>query len=215
MDGCVLRQGPVPEQLQRPIPTLASGANENCRLRNRCANSIPLSVMATCRVDLKLSSGLGGQPSSVTFRGHRDRPVVNALRKTPVRLQCCGRGEAESPPSCRACRPRDRGNEAGAVDAPEPKLAFALVRDYFKRSFCRKNTALYCVGLRTCYDAGPRFKTRGPARGMAQSGSASALGAEGRGFESLCPDHFHFGRLVLYTARPPNGVCTNSGHRPE
>src|SRR5450755_3791608 len=29
----------------------------------------------------------------------------------------------------------------------------------------------------------------GPARGMAQSGSASALGAEGRGFESLCPDH--------------------------
>ena len=26
-------------------------------------------------------------------------------------------------------------------------------------------------------------------RGIAQSGSASALGAEGRGFESLCPDH--------------------------
>ncbi len=25
-------------------------------------------------------------------------------------------------------------------------------------------------------------------RGMAQPGSASALGAEGRGFESLCPD---------------------------
>src|SRR5690606_1630846 len=25
---------------------------------------------------------------------------------------------------------------------------------------------------------------------MAQSGSASALGAEGRGFESLCPDHY-------------------------
>ena len=30
-------------------------------------------------------------------------------------------------------------------------------------------------------------------RGMAQSGSASALGAEGRGFESLCPDHPHRG----------------------
>ncbi len=29
-------------------------------------------------------------------------------------------------------------------------------------------------------------------RGMAQSGSASALGAEGRGFESLCPDHIGF-----------------------
>ena len=29
----------------------------------------------------------------------------------------------------------------------------------------------------------------GRSRGMAQSGSASALGAEGRGFKSLCPDH--------------------------
>ncbi len=38
------------------------------------------------------------------------------------------------------------------------------------------------VGLRPDRDGG------GPARGMAQSGSASALGAEGRGFESLCPD---------------------------
>jgi hypothetical protein len=27
-------------------------------------------------------------------------------------------------------------------------------------------------------------------RGIAQPGSASALGAEGRGFESLCPDHY-------------------------
>jgi hypothetical protein len=26
-------------------------------------------------------------------------------------------------------------------------------------------------------------------RGIAQSGSASGLGPEGRGFESLCPDH--------------------------
>ena len=30
---------------------------------------------------------------------------------------------------------------------------------------------------------------------MAQSGSASALGAEGRGFESLCPDHIHEGPI--------------------
>ena len=29
-------------------------------------------------------------------------------------------------------------------------------------------------------------------RGMAQSGSASALGAEGRGFKSLCPDQSFF-----------------------
>ena len=27
-------------------------------------------------------------------------------------------------------------------------------------------------------------------RSVAQSGSASALGAEGRGFKSLCPDHY-------------------------
>ena len=31
---------------------------------------------------------------------------------------------------------------------------------------------------------------RGLSRGMAQSGSASALGAEGRGFKSLCPDQY-------------------------
>ena len=31
-----------------------------------------------------------------------------------------------------------------------------------------------------------------PSRGMAQPGSASALGAEGRRFKSCCPDHlFH------------------------
>ena len=37
-----------------------------------------------------------------------------------------------------------------------------------------------------------RIITRLPCtvRGMAQSGSASALGAEGRGFKSLCPDQF-------------------------
>ncbi len=34
-----------------------------------------------------------------------------------------------------------------------------------------------------------RVKTLKVRRGIAQSGSASALGAEGRGFESLCPDH--------------------------
>jgi hypothetical protein len=34
----------------------------------------------------------------------------------------------------------------------------------------------------------------GLIRGMAQSGSASALGAEGRRFESCCPDHL--GRIA-------------------
>ena len=32
-------------------------------------------------------------------------------------------------------------------------------------------------------------------RGIAQSGSASGLGPEGREFESLCPDHFKY--LIL------------------
>ena len=35
----------------------------------------------------------------------------------------------------------------------------------------------------------PHHAIGGQGRGMAQSGSASALGAEGRGFKSLCPDH--------------------------
>src|SRR5271155_5468252 len=48
------------------------------------------------------------------------------------------------------------------------------------------------IGLRAAADLLPFAPLRdsgGHGRGMAQSGSASALGAEGRGFESLCPDH--------------------------
>jgi hypothetical protein len=63
------------------------------------------------------------------------------------------------------------------------------LKPLFLQEFSSQIDAFCCVELRTCYDAGPHFKSRGPARGMAQSGSASALGAEGRGFESLCPDH--------------------------
>jgi hypothetical protein len=47
----------------------------------------------------------------------------------------------------------------------------------FFQAFSLQTAALCCVRLRTCYDAGPQLNTRGPARGMAQSGSASALGA--------------------------------------
>ena len=36
------------------------------------------------------------------------------------------------------------------------------------------------------------------ARGIAQSGSASGLGPEGRGFESLCPDQSRSGRVVRF-----------------
>ena len=40
-------------------------------------------------------------------------------------------------------------------------------------------------------------------RGIAQSGSASALGAEGRGFESLCPDHFSVVGVILEVLNAP------------
>ena len=40
-------------------------------------------------------------------------------------------------------------------------------------------------------------------RGIAQSGSASALGAEGRGFESLCPDHFSVIGVILEVLNAP------------
>ena len=41
-----------------------------------------------------------------------------------------------------------------------------------------------------CSGEAPRWITCASRRGMAQSGSASALGAEGRRFESCCPDQF-------------------------
>ena len=40
-------------------------------------------------------------------------------------------------------------------------------------------------------------------RGIAQSGSASALGAEGRGFESLCPDHYSVIGVILELLNAP------------
>ena len=43
-----------------------------------------------------------------------------------------------------------------------------------------------------------KFKYTVHSRGIAQSGSASALGAEGRGFKSLCPDQFYISYLVHY-----------------
>jgi hypothetical protein len=51
------------------------------------------------------------------------------------------------------------------------------LKPLFFQEFLSQNAALCCVRLRTCYDAGLQLKSRGPARGMAQSGSASALGA--------------------------------------
>jgi hypothetical protein len=41
-----------------------------------------------------------------------------------------------------------------------------------------------------------RLRTMPARRGMAQSGSASALGAEGRGFKSLCPDQSGLPRSI-------------------
>jgi hypothetical protein len=48
----------------------------------------------------------------------------------------------------------------------------------FFQEFSLQTDPFCCVDLRTCYDAGPHLIRAGPARGMAQSGSASALGAE-------------------------------------
>jgi hypothetical protein len=56
----------------------------------------------------------------------------------------------------------------------------------------------------------PQGSREGPIpRGIAQSGSASALGAEGRGFESLYPDHSRCGG-----ERPRNGWCRIRPERP-
>jgi hypothetical protein len=69
------------------------------------------------------------------------------------------------------------------------EISMYALKPLFFKEFSSQPDAFCCVELRTCYDAGPHSIPAGPARGMAQSGSASALGAEGRGFESLCPDH--------------------------
>jgi hypothetical protein len=71
------------------------------------------------------------------------------------------------------------------------KLACALSNSYFYGNFRRKPPRGVACGCEPATMPARRLYTRGPARGMAQSGSASALGAEGRGFESLCPDHIH------------------------
>jgi hypothetical protein len=61
------------------------------------------------------------------------------------------------------------------------------------QEFRRKPPQCVACGCEPATMPGPQSNPAGPARGMAQSGSASALGAEGRGFESLCPDHAHKG----------------------
>ncbi len=40
-------------------------------------------------------------------------------------------------------------------------------------------------------------------RGVAQPGSASALGAEGRVFESLRPDHIYMKYIIYKNKKPP------------
>ena len=54
--------------------------------------------------------------------------------------------------------------------------------DALNRHNARQHSAQYCEGQHN--------------RGIAQSGSASGLGPEGREFESYCPDHSIFDRLV-------------------
>jgi hypothetical protein len=47
-------------------------------------------------------------------------------------------------------------------------------------------------------------------RGIAQPGSASALGAEGRGFESLCPDHL----TLKYSGKDSNAPVAQPDRAP-
>ena len=63
----------------------------------------------------------------------------------------------------------------------------------FLKEFFRKPTHYIALGCGPATMPARSSTAAGPARGMAQSGSASALGAEGRGFESLCPDQFRGG----------------------
>jgi hypothetical protein len=92
------------------------------------------------------------------------------------------------------------------------EISMSARKPLFLQEFLSRTDALCCVGLRTCYDAGPHFNTCGPARGMAQSGSASALGAEGRGFESLCPDQNLRG-LRAHGKVPPNSYIIRAHSR--
>ncbi len=77
------------------------------------------------------------------------------------------------------------------------EISMKALKPLFLQEFLSQTDASCCVELGTCYDAGPRSMSAEPARGMAQSGSASALGAEGRGFESLCPDHSASGKSAV------------------
>ena len=90
-------------------------------------------------------------------------------------------------------RHRDLDRRTSKARHRQSEISMGACKLLFLKEFLSKTDALCCVGLRTCYDAGPQFNACGSARGMAQSGSASALGAEGRGFESLCPDQFRGG----------------------
>ncbi len=96
-------------------------------------------------------------------------------------------------------RHRDLDRRTSKARHRQSEISMGACKLLFLKEFLSKTDALCCVGLRTCYDAGPQFNACGSARGMAQSGSASALGAEGRGFESLCPDQFRGG---LYRTHP-------------
>jgi hypothetical protein len=68
------------------------------------------------------------------------------------------------------------------VDFLDPEIAPGWPSDWGRREGGRSRTVL---------GSPPHTRCRGGlARGMAQSGSASGLGPEGRRFESCCPDQF-------------------------
>ena len=84
-----------------------------------------------------------------------------------------------------------------ASSMAEPFASCSIAATSYLEKIFKKNRKmhLFCTRVQTDLHAladlirfPPPRDHEGAARGMAQSGSASALGAEGRGFESLCPD---------------------------
>ena len=63
-------------------------------------------------------------------------------------------------------------------------------RGFKSHPFLQLASVAQMVEQRSCKPTvGGSSPPAGSSRGIAQSGSASALGAGGRGFKSLCPDH--------------------------
>ena len=95
----------------------------------------------------------------------------------PPQLQCGGTGVSTSELHCgQVGQPRRRNTEG--AEGFNPLHAFPNQHWAFKPASHPSTYKTNQTALQSAH------------RGVAQPGSASALGAEGRGFESLRPDHY-------------------------